>query len=40
MMKTFILRSEKQWKVLLVRKSDDYSSQRETVESAAGSQEL
>jgi len=36
MMKTFILRGEKLLKVLLVRKDDDYSSRRETVESAAG----
>ena len=36
MMKTFILRGEKQLKVLLVRKDDDYSSRREIVESAAG----
>jgi hypothetical protein len=39
MMKTFILHSEKPLKVLPVRKSDDYSSQRETFESAAVSQE-
>lgn len=39
MMKTFILRGEKQLKVLLVRKGDDYSSWRETVESAVISHE-
>jgi len=39
MMKTFILHSEKQLRVLPVRKGYDYSSQRETVESAVISHE-